>query len=189
MKYKIADTQDAKGEYVSLWHSDYLAQNKEVGVLYYDAISFLLKQGWAMSPYQVTTNAHKVIWAENSEGVVMGGVVYEYHITNRQGWIVVIFTDDKFRGRHVYSLLQRALENEIIRLGGTSIASQAHIDNEPRLIAGRREGMLPEYVRLKKDLTPVLEDRKVEMTLATGKTWDQLSKEQWNGNTNPNFKP
>lgn len=189
MKYKIADTVDAQGEYVSLWHSDYVSQNKQVGALYYDAMAFLLRNGWAMSPYQTTANSHKVIWAENKDGTPMGGVVYEYHQNNKQGFIVIIFTDDQFRGRHIYSLLQRAFENEIIRLGGTSIASMAHKDNVVRLKAGAREGMLPEYHRLYKDLTPVLEDRKVEMSLATGKTWEQLSKEQWNGNTNPNFKP
>lgn len=185
MRIKLEETVDATGASVTIWHSDYISQNKEVGALYFDAMSFLLKKDWAMSPYQVATNAHKVIWAENAEGTAMGGVVYEYHPNNKQGFIVIIFTADEFRGRHIYSLLQRALENEIIRLGGTSIASQAHVDNEPRLKAGRREGMLPEYVRLKKDLTPVLRERKEEMCRRHNKTWEQLNGERWNGNVNP----
>jgi hypothetical protein len=79
------------------------------------------------------------------------------------------------------------LENEVIRLGGTSIASMAHKDNESRLKAGAREGMLPEYYRLYKDLTPVIDDRKQEIMDSTGKTWDQLSKENWNPILNPNY--
>lgn len=188
MKYKIEDTVDATGASVTIWHSDYMSQNKEVGVLFYNAMSFLLSKGWAMSPYQTTMNSHKVIWVENTDGVPMGGVVYEYHPNNKQGFIVIIFTDDKFRGRHIYTLVQRALENEIIRLGGTSIASMAHKDNEPRLKAGAREGMLPEYYRLYKDLTPEIQDRQAEMMAATGKKWEQLNKEFWNGNTNPIYK-
>jgi hypothetical protein len=185
MKYKIEDTVDAKGDAVTLWHGDYISQYKHVGALYYDAIAFLLRKGWAMSPYQTTMNNHKVIWAENADGEAMGGVVYEYHPNNKQGFIVIIFTADQFRGRHIYSLLQKALENEIIRLGGTSIASQAHVDNEARLIAGRREGMLPEYHRLYKDLTPVLDERKAEMAKRFNKPVDEVIQERWHGNVNP----
>jgi hypothetical protein len=185
MKFKITDTVDALGEPVVVWHSDFLSQQKQVGALAYDALSFLLKNNWAMAPYQLIQNSHKVIWAENTAGEPMGGVIYEYHNATKQGFIVIIFTDEKFRGRRIYSILQRALENEIIRLGGTSIASQAHKDNVARLKAGEREGMLPEYYRLYKDLTTVVEDRKQEMIQSTGKTWAELDKERWNTSTMP----
>lgn len=182
MKYKIKDTTDATGANVSLWHSDILAQNKDVCGLYMDAMSFLVKKRWAMSPFHLVTNSHKVIWVENEAGTPMGGVVYEYHPTNFQGYIVLIFVDDNFRGRHLYTLLQTALEDEVIRLGGTSIASMAHKDNVARLRAGEREGMLPEYHRLYKDLTPTLEERKAQLQKSTGKPWDQLNKDRWNNN-------
>ena len=185
MKYKISDTIDAKGDAVVLWHGDYISQFRHIGALYYEAIAFLLKKGWARIPYYATHATHKIIWAENADGVAMGGVIYEYHQTIKQGYIVIIFTSDEFRGRHIYTLLQTALENEIIRLGGTSIASEAHKDNEPRLIAGRREGMLPEYIRLYKDLTPVIEERKQEIAVRINCKPDEVVMERWNGNVNP----
>jgi len=182
MKYKIEDTTDNTGENISLWHSDCFVQEKAVAALYNKSITFLQEKGWVMNPFHFINNNHKVIWAENNKGEVMGGVVYEYHKANRQGFFVLIFTDDKFRGRHIYTLLQRAVEDETIKLGGTSIASMAHKDNTPRLKAGEREGMLPQYLRLYKDLTPELEKRKVKISLKSKTPWENLSKEKWNHN-------
>jgi len=123
---------------------------------------------------------HKVIWAENNQSQIMGGVVYEYHPANLQGWIVFIFVADEFSGRNIYGLLQRALEDETIKLGGTSIASQCHKDHTIRLKAGAREGMHPQYIRLYKDLSAEIEDRKKNMIITSGKEWNVLSKETWN---------
>jgi len=179
MKYKIEDTKDNTGVTVSLWHSDCFVQEKTVTALYNRSITFLQEKGWVMNPFHFINNNHKVIWAENELGEVMGGVVYEYHKSNCQGVFVLIFTDDKFRGRHIYSLLQKAIEDETIKLGGTSIASMAHKDNIPRLKAGEREGMLPQYLRLYKDLTPELEKRKAYMQAKLKREWKNINKERW----------
>jgi len=187
MKYKIEDTQDITGAKVSLWHSDCFVQEKEVAALYNKSITFLQEKKWVMNPFGFINNNHHVIWAESGEGEIMGGVVFEYHKWNRQLFFVLIFTDDKFRGRHIYSLLQKAVEDEAIKLGGTSIASMAHKDNIPRLKAGEREGMLPQYLRLYKDLTPELEKRKVKMSLKSKKSWEDISKEKWGPLNNDKF--
>jgi len=185
MKYKIEEVKDKLGETVSLWHSDCLMQNKDVVSLYTKQMAWLLEKKWTMNGPQIDSN-HKVIWAENSQSQIMGGVVYEYHLVNSQGWIVFIFVADEFSGRNIYGLLQRALEDETIRLGGTSIASQCHKDHTIRLKAGAREGMHPQYIRLYKDLSEEIEDRKKNMIAKTRKSWKLLTKETWNrihGNT------
>jgi GNAT superfamily N-acetyltransferase len=181
MKYKIEDTVDKTGEPVSIWHSDCFVQNKELYTIYEKSIAFMMEKGWAMNPSGLIKSDHKVIFAENKDGRPMGGVVYEYHPWNRQGWIVLIFTADEFRGRHIYSLLQKALEDETIKLGGTSIASLAHKDNEPRIKAGAREGMHPQYLRLYKDLSNELEKRKTYMQIKLKKEWKDITKERWRG--------
>ena len=188
MKYKIEDTQDNTGATVSLWHSDCFVQEKTVATLYNKSITFLQEKGWVMNPFHFIDNDHHVIWAENERGEVMGGVVYEYHKANRQGFFVLIFTDDKFRGRHIYSLLQKTVEDETVKLGGTSIASMAHKDNIPRLKAGEREGMMPQYLRLYKDLTPELAKRKAHLSFKSKKPWDEISKERWNPATKGKVK-
>jgi hypothetical protein len=179
MKYKLGTAIDSTGETVTIWHSDYLSQNREVGVLVMEALQYLLERKWARAPFGAFNNNHNIIWAEDSQGKPMAGVVYEYQQFIKQGFIMIIFTSEPYRGRGLYSIIQRFFEDEIIKLGGTSIASEAHSANEVRLRAGAREGMLPEYYRLYKDLNPVLDERKKQMEENTGKKWEQLSREQW----------
>ncbi len=179
MKLLLEETFDGKGDPVKVWHSDYVGQNSGVSAMYLRATSFLVDKGWAMAPFNLVNNAHKVIWVESADGTPMGGVIYEYHAHNKQGWIVLIFTDEQFRGRRVYSILQRNLEDVTIQSGGTSIASLAHKDNASRLKAGTREGMNPQFLRLYKDLTPELVERKTAMAKAKNKPWSELNNEKW----------
>jgi hypothetical protein len=182
MKYKIQDTVDALGKPISLWHTDILGQEKAVCLMYLRGLTFMLEKGWTNAPLEMASNSHKAIWIENESGVHMGCVVYEYQAHNKQGWINLIFTEEKFRGRHnIYGILQKALEKEIIKLGGTSIASMTHKDNKSRLRAGAREGMEPQLIRLYKDLTPDLEKVKKELSDESRKPWSAISKERWNG--------
>ena len=180
MKVLLENTIDGRGDPVTVWNSDYVGQNLAVSAMYLRATAFLVDKGWAMAPFSLVANTHKVIWVESADGTPMGGVVYEYHPHNKQGWIVLIFTDEEFRGRRVYSILQRNLENVTIQSGGTSIASLAHKDNESRLKAGSREGMEPQFLRLYKDLTPELTARKTQMSLDKKKPWSELNNEKWN---------
>lgn len=179
MKYLLEETIDGRGDPVKVWHSDYVGQNLAVSAMYLRATAYLVDKGWAMAPFSLVANTHKVIWVENADGVPMGGVVYEYHAHNKQGWIVLIFTDEEFRGRRVYSILQRNLEDVTIQAGGTSIGSLAHKDNESRLKAGTREGMNPQFLRLYKDLTPELDQRKAAISSARNKPWSELNNEKW----------
>jgi hypothetical protein len=55
----------------------------------------------------------------------------------------------------------------------------AHKDNAARLKAGAREGMLPQYLRLYKDLTPGLDQRKQQLAEKTGKPWKEINLEKW----------
>jgi len=179
MKYLLEETVDGLGDPVRVWNSDYVGQNLAVSAMYLRATAYLVDKGWAMAPFNLVANTHKVIWVEAADGTPMGGVVYEYHAHNKQGWIVLIFTDEEFRGRRVYSILQRNLEDVTIQAGGTSIASLAHKDNESRLKAGTREGMNPQFLRLYKDLSPELADRKTAISKARNKPWSELNNEKW----------
>jgi len=184
MKILLEETVDGQGEVVEVWHSDYVGQQLEVSAMYLRATTYLLDKGWAMAPFGLITNQHKVIWVQRkSDGKPMGGVVYEYHPHNKQGYIVLIFTDEEFKGRRVYTILQKNLEDVTIALGGTSVASMAHKDNAARLKAGEREGMTPQFLRLYKDLTPELYDRKKALVQSKGKPWTELNNEKWSVTT------
>lgn len=180
MKFKIANEVDALGEEVEVFHSDRISQELPVCSMYLKATTYLIDKGWAMAPFGLISNSHKVIWVQRkSDGVPMGGVVYEYHPQNKQGWIVLIFTEEEFKGRRIYSILQKYLEEITVILGGTSIASMAHKDNEARLKAGEREGMTPQFLRLYKDLSPGLEERKQQISSRRNKPWDDLNADRW----------
>lgn len=174
MKYKFKELVDANGTPVSLWHGDRVGQEHGICAAYMRATAYLMDRGMGMAPFSLVTNNHSVIWAEDDSGKVMGAVIYEYHPHNKQGYIVLIFVEEEFKGRRIYSLLQQGLEDEVARLGGTSIASMAHVDNEARLKAGEREGMFPQFVRLYKDLTPTLEDIKARLEIERNRPWKDL---------------
>jgi hypothetical protein len=85
MKFKITETVDALGEAVVVWHSDYVSQQKEVGAMSYDAFSFLLKRGWAMSPY--------------------GMVLYRYHLHRRKiPWSAHLFNPTTSIGKRSHPI-------------------------------------------------------------------------------------
>lgn len=178
MKYKIGDAVDALGSPVTIWHTDVVGQEHAVSAMYMRGMIHLLERGWCVMPFGVH-NKNKAIWVENADGIPMGGVIYEYHLASKQGWIHLIFTDEEFRGRHIYTILQKALEKETVKLGGTSIGSMSHVDNTARLKAGAREGMLPQFHRLYKDLSPSLEDIKQEISKETKQPWHAINKERW----------
>jgi GNAT superfamily N-acetyltransferase len=189
MKYKFKALVDASGAPVSLWHGDRVGQEPGVCAAYMRATAYLLDRGMGMAPFNLVTNNHSVIWAEDENGKVMGGVIYEYHSHNKQGYIVLIFVEEEFKGRRIYSLLQQGLEDEVVRLGATSIASMAHVANEARLKAGEREGMFPQYIRLYKDLGPTLEDIKARLEIERGKPWKELLTERYSLATSYGGRP
>ena len=181
MRRKGTVKQDAQGMDVQIWHTDTIGQEPALTASYYKATLFLLEKGWGMTPYELAASSHRAIFLTTATDPeeFLGGVIWEYHSYNRQAMIVLIWTEDKWRGRHLYTLLQHELERESVLCGGTSIASMAHADNAPRLKAGAREGMLPQFHRLYKDLTPGLYERKKAIVKEEGKSWTELNRERF----------
>ncbi len=153
---------DANGTEYKVFSSDHACAHDKVMSLYFKNFAYLLDKGWAISTVFAVKMEYRAIWVEDDEGNCIAGVVWEWLSSIKQGFITLIFTDEAHRGKHLYSIVQKALEDETIRLGGTSIASTAHKDNTRRLIAGERDGMLPQFHRLYKDLTPKIEAQKAQ---------------------------
>jgi hypothetical protein len=181
MRIKGRVKQDAKGMDVQIWHTDTIGQEPLLTASYYRATLFLLEKGWGMTPYELASSSHRAIFLTTTTEPeeFLGGVIWEYHSYNKQAMIVLIWTEDKWRGRHLYTLLQHELERESVICGGTSIASMAHADNEPRLKAGAREGMFPQFHRLYKDLSPDLFERKKQIAEEAGKPWREINRDRY----------
>ena len=151
---QLPDGMDSSGKTYKVFSSDHAVAHDKAMSLYFKAFAYLLDRGWAISTVYAVKPELRAIWLEDDDGNCVAGVVWEWLSSIKQGFIMLIFTDDNHRGKHLYSVVQNALEDETIRLGGNSIASTAHKDNTPRLTAGERDGMLPQFHRLYKDLTP-----------------------------------
>lgn len=158
--HKLYDAQDAIGETYSVFASDHAVAHDHFMSLYFKNFAYLLDKGWAISSVLAVKPEYRAVWVEDKNGKCVGGVMWEWLSSIKQGFIILIFTDEELRGRRIYSIVQKGLEDETIRIGGTSIASTAHIDNASRLKAGERDGMLPQFHRLYKDLTPIIIQRK-----------------------------
>jgi len=154
---QLPNGKDVNGKEYKVFSSDHAAAHDSLMSSYFKAFAYLLDRGWAISTVYAVKNEYRGIWVEDDNGKCIAGVVWEWLSSIKQGFIILIFTDEEYRGKHLYSIVQEAFENETIRLGGTSIASTAHVDNAPRLKAGVRDGMLPQFHRLYKDLTPKIQ--------------------------------
>lgn len=111
----------------------------------------LIERGWAR-PYTAHTDKHKVCYAKNPDGVVMGGIVYGLNQLTKVGWIVFSFTVPEHRRQGVYTALHREVEALMTKAGMTDLASHVHVDNKVRQASCEQVGMAPEFLRMNKRL-------------------------------------
>jgi RimJ/RimL family protein N-acetyltransferase len=111
----------------------------------------LIKLGWAR-PFTAHTKHHKVLYAINPDGQVMGGIAYVLNFDTKMGWITFSFTPDEFRKMGVYTACHKALEIKLKEAGMLDIGSNVHIDNKVRQASCEKVGMKPEFIRMCKPL-------------------------------------
>jgi GNAT superfamily N-acetyltransferase len=111
----------------------------------------LIANGWAR-PFTPHNNKHKVVYATDPNGTVMGGIVYAIMQETFTGWIVFSFTEPEFRKQGVYTALHAELERRLRASNVTDLASHVHVDNKVRQISCEKVGMVPEFYRMHKKL-------------------------------------
>lgn len=119
--------------------------------LFMEEYAKLIKKGWAR-PYTAHNNKHKVLWAQTTDGEVMGAVTYVLNLDMKMGWITFSFTVDKFKHQGIYTALHKALEVKLKEAGMIDVCSNVHVDNTEMLAAAAKSGRMPEYIRLRKNL-------------------------------------
>ena len=110
-----------------------------------------IERGWAR-PYTAHNDKHRICYAKNPAGRVMGGVVYGLNQLTKVGWIVFSFTVPEFRRQGVYSALHQEVETLMTKAGMTDLASHVHVDNEVQLKSCEKLGKVPEFLRMNKKL-------------------------------------
>lgn len=159
---QLPDGVDSTGKKYKVFSSDHACAHDPVMSLYFKNFAYLLDRGWAISTVYAVKQEYKAIWLEDDTGKCVGGVVWEWLSSIKQSFIILSFVDDAYRGKRLFNVIERALEDETIRLGGTNVAGNVHVDNISRLKAGERTGWTTQFRRLYKDLTPRINAQQIK---------------------------
>jgi len=135
---------------LELWHSETIAWTPAL-TLFLKVYAETIDRGLGLNQIHFK-NSNRVVWIQNSEKVVLGGICYEYSPENQMGWIVLSFTDPSYRGQGVNSLCHQAFEDDCKSLGAISIGSTVSVGNESRLKSAAKVGLLPKFYRMYKKI-------------------------------------
>jgi GNAT superfamily N-acetyltransferase len=149
---KVGQETDAQGNVLDIWFSDLIASTPAMAP-FLRQYAALIEQGFA-SPYVAWGEVNKlhIVYATNSEDLVVGGIAFEYRPIAKEGWLTLSFTEPEFRGRRINGLLHEYFEEIVARRGGKQIASFVHIDNTSRMKAAERVNFVPQYHRMVKSV-------------------------------------
>lgn len=144
------DTVVHNNEQLHIYFSDPIL-NCPALPLILDTYSELLKKGWSTFSLSFR-NSSMVVWAQNEENVVMGGICFDYVEDRKEGWINLSFTDTKFRGLGINQLCHPYFENICKKRGAISIGSIVALENTSRLKSALKVGFTPKFYRMNKTL-------------------------------------
>lgn len=116
-----------------------------------DTYSELLKAGFAQFAIPFRNNS-KVVWLQNTDGVVLGGICFDYFQDRREGWIYLSFTDPKFRGQGINQICHTHFEKICKDYGAVSIGSSVAINNTSRLKSAKKVGLEPAFYKMFKSI-------------------------------------
>jgi GNAT superfamily N-acetyltransferase len=150
MDKKIIDDVDSQGNTLEIWHTEQLANSRPFS-LFLRIYAEIADSGFG-SQYVSWTDANKsnVVYCTNDKGSVMGGIAFEYRPMMKEGWIILSFTDPKYRGRGINQLMHKHFEQIIKDKGGNKIASHVNVNNVSRIKAAQKVGFVPQYYRMNK---------------------------------------
>lgn len=149
----IGNVTDSLGKVLSVWDSEQIGGTRAFA-LFLSTYSEIARKGFS-TPYagwdQSNGNKIGVIYLYDDENhAVAGGIAYEYRPVQREGWIILSFTEPSYRGRRINQILHQHFEANIRLRGGNKIGSHVHVNNEARLRSALRAGMKFEYYRMSK---------------------------------------
>lgn len=138
---------------LEIWYdSDF--KNSKTTLLFLKTFVELMEKGW--TPLSLdwcsAVDKCKVFYCETKEKQVISAIVCFYTENNRQGWVLLSFTDPLWRKKGLNKILFSYVERYMKSKGAKSIAVSVHKENMPRLIASQKNGLEMKYVRLIKDI-------------------------------------
>lgn len=140
-------------EFLEVWYdSDF--QNSEATLLFMKTHVELMEKNWAPNSlaWCDLVKDSKIVYCKNSDNRVVGGIVFYYIKSRREGYILLSFTDPLWRRKGLNKILFSHTEKYMKSKGAKCIAVSVHKENMPRLIASQKNGLEIKYVRLIKDI-------------------------------------
>lgn len=143
-------TLDILPNNIEIFQSDVIVGTPPL-LLMFECYMELLNKNWTTSGVPFKNTSH-VIWIENSDKQVMGGICYEYLLDRQEGWIILSFTNPKFRGQGINKLAHEYFERECLSKNMIFIGSIVSTENHQRIQSAKKVGLEPLFYRMIKRL-------------------------------------
>ena len=147
------NTVTIDGEDFEIWYdSDFM--NSETTLLFLKTMVEITEKGWCPSSLSwcLDIDKCKVFYCKNSNNEVVSGIVCFYSARNRTGWVLLSFTDLKYRQKGFNKLLFKYVESYFKSKGARQISVTVNRNNSPRLVASQKNGLSINYVLMNKIL-------------------------------------
>ena len=149
-KKKIDNIKDKLGNPIEIWQSDGM-QYTPVLPTFLRCHAEIIEKNFSLETFKFKLS-NKVVWIQDRAGNVMAGISYEFFQDNKVGWIVLSFTEPKYRGRGLNQICHNYFESECKKAGMVYISSQVSIDNQSRIKSAAKVGLVPKWYRMYKPL-------------------------------------
>jgi GNAT superfamily N-acetyltransferase len=103
-------------------------------------------------PHLDLDNTDSVIWAQRTDGTILGGICYKFEEDWNCAYIQLSFTDENSRGMGINSLCHPYIEQDAKSLGYTRVMSMVHINNTARLKSAEKVGLKPMFYMMHKKI-------------------------------------
>jgi GNAT superfamily N-acetyltransferase len=87
----------------------------------------------------------KVIWAQDKDGNILGGIAFTIREKLFAGCIELSFTAPEHRGKGINGICHKYFEQYVKNLGINLITSFVHVNNTQRLKSAEKENFKPAY--------------------------------------------
>jgi len=149
-KKKLEDTKDKLGNPIEIWQSDTLQYTPTVPT-FLKVYAELIEKNYALESFSFKIT-NKVVWIQDSAGNVMAGIAYDFYQDTKVGWIVLSFTEPKYRGRGLNQICHNYFESECKKAGMVYLSSLVSVDNQSRIKSAAKVGLVPKWYRMYKPL-------------------------------------
>jgi GNAT superfamily N-acetyltransferase len=103
-------------------------------------------------PHLDLDNTDSVIWAQRTDGNILGGICYKFEEDWNSAYIQLSFTAENSRGLGINSLCHPYVEQNAKSLGYTRVMSMVHINNTARLKSAEKVGLKPMFYMMHKKI-------------------------------------